>query len=198
MIKHQSVFVSTVLILFDCRGYGHFWWHETCAVQALLTEFWSYKYLSWIVQTASTLLCILDWYLGMYTPSECTAANLESYTKSVVAHFVFKQVCRCSKWLQSVWRTGYTTGDPEQINYPHDHAEVKQKVKCNTPSPWNDIPEHTFTIQEEFKTQSCINTQQSHHGDAVANEYVHNDPPSSLSTIKNLTFRGPMHHDIFL
>ena len=33
--------------------------------------------------------------------------------------------------------------------------------------------------------------QQSHHGNAVANEHVHSDPPSSLGTRKNLTFRGP-------
>jgi len=46
-----------------------------------------------------------------------------------------------------------TAGDPEQISDPHDHAEVKEKVKCNTASPWNNVPEHTFTLQEEFKTQ---------------------------------------------
>jgi len=28
-----------------------------------------------------------------------------------------------------------TAGDPEQISDPHDHAEVKEKVKCNTASP---------------------------------------------------------------
>jgi hypothetical protein len=85
----------------------------------------------------------------------------------------------------SVWRTGYTTGDPEQFNDPHDHGEVQQKVKFNTASPWNNIPEHTLTLQEEFKTQSCSNTH-SHHGDAMDNEYVHSDPPSSLSTRTNI------------
>jgi len=116
----------------------------------------------------------------MYTPSECAAANLGSYTKSVVADFKsFKQVSR-----QSVWRTGYITGDPEQINDPHDHAEVKEKVKCNTASPWNNVPEHTFTLQEEFKTQSC-KMQQSHHGDAVANMYTVTLRPL-LSTRTNL------------
>jgi len=36
---------------------------------------------------------------------------------------------------QSEERLCNTTGDPEQINDPHDHAEVKEKVKCNTASP---------------------------------------------------------------
>jgi hypothetical protein len=63
-------------------------------------------------------------------------------------------------------------GDPKQISDLHDQAEVKQKVKCNTASPWNNIPALTFTLQEEFKAQRFSNTQQSDHGDDVAYEYV--------------------------
>jgi len=58
--------------------------------------------------------------VGMYTPSECAAANLGSYAKSVVAHFKsFKQVSRLSLLLHyAFWRyTEYYTPTNALIAY---------------------------------------------------------------------------------